>query len=94
MADLILTVLERVLAVLRQLNTPSGVMGGIAVSLRILDRADVSALLRANETILDREYLHTWATRLGVDADLESIWREAFPGREGSGGTPRVKERD
>ncbi len=58
---------------------------------RILDRADVSALLRANEAALDTGYLHTWASRLGVEADLKSIWQESLPGRDGPEGAPGVK---
>ena len=46
---------------------------------RVLDRADVGALLRANAAALDRPYLAEWARRLGVFPDLTDIWAEALP---------------
>lgn len=49
------------------------------LAARILDRADVAALLRANAGTLDLPYLREWGTRLGVLEDLAAIWREAFP---------------
>jgi hypothetical protein len=47
---------------------------------RILDRADVGALLRANAATLDRLYLAGWAQTLGVRDDLSAIWAETLPG--------------
>lgn len=49
---------------------------------RLLDRADVGALLRANISTIDLGYLVEWANRLGVGADLKAVWREALPDRE------------
>jgi len=49
------------------------------LACRIVDRADVAALLRANRAILDRAYLNGWLGRLNLLADFETIWREAFP---------------
>jgi hypothetical protein len=47
---------------------------------RIIDRADVAALLRANRAALDMPYLLPWAKNLNLEADLTSVWEEAFPG--------------
>jgi hypothetical protein len=47
---------------------------------RILDRADVGALLRANLATLDRPYLVEWAESLCVQAELVQVWAEAVPG--------------
>ncbi len=46
---------------------------------RIVDRADVAALLRANRAILDRAYLNRWVGPLNLLADFEMIWQETFP---------------
>jgi hypothetical protein len=46
---------------------------------RIVDRADVAALLRANRAILDRAYLNGWLAQLSLRADFETIWQETFP---------------
>ena len=48
---------------------------------RIVDRADVAALLRANRAILDRAYLNAWLGRLNLLADFETIWQETFPSK-------------
>lgn len=47
---------------------------------RILDRADVGALLRANRATLDGPYLVRWAGKQGTLAALREIWEEALPG--------------
>lgn len=47
---------------------------------RIIDRADVMALLRANRDHLDLDQLVGWATRLGLTQELAGTWDEAFPG--------------
>lgn len=52
------------------------------LAARILDRADVAALLRANAASLNVQYLREWGTRQGVLEELVTIWREAFPGAE------------
>jgi len=49
---------------------------------RILDRADVVALLRANRATLEFVYLLGWIGQLGLTAELEEVWQEAFPGEE------------
>jgi hypothetical protein len=46
---------------------------------RIVDRADVAALLRANRAILDQAYLNGWLARLNLLADFETIWQGTFP---------------
>jgi Nucleotidyl transferase AbiEii toxin, Type IV TA system len=46
---------------------------------RIVDRADVAALLRANRAILDQTYLNGWLAQLKLLADFETIWQETFP---------------
>src|SRR5207248_1452514 len=47
---------------------------------RLLDRADVGALLRQNRAALDLVYLFHWAHNLAVDKQLARVWRQAFPG--------------
>jgi Uncharacterised nucleotidyltransferase len=46
---------------------------------RIIDSADVAALLRANRAGLDLAYLKSWLGRLNLLPHLETIWRETFP---------------
>jgi len=46
---------------------------------RIIDSADVAALLRANRAGLDLAYLKEWLGRLNLLPPLESIWHETFP---------------
>jgi hypothetical protein len=46
---------------------------------RLLDLADVGALLRANRSTLDVAYLAEWAERLNLSDDLNRIWNEALP---------------
>ncbi len=46
---------------------------------RIIDRADVAALLRANRKSLDLDYLHQWNKSLGVTAGFTEAWNEALP---------------
>ncbi len=45
---------------------------------RIIDRADVAALVRANRARLDLAYLKDWLGRLDLLADFETIWHETF----------------
>jgi hypothetical protein len=45
---------------------------------RILDRADVVALLRANHDTLDLAYIRSWAERLQVTAHWDASQREAL----------------
>jgi hypothetical protein len=52
------------------------------VAGRLLDRADVGALLRANVETLDEAYLAEWSRQLEVADDLAAIWREAPPQRQ------------
>lgn len=47
---------------------------------RIIDRADVAALLRANRESLDFGYLFRWVSELELDSGLTEAWNEAFPG--------------
>jgi Nucleotidyl transferase AbiEii toxin, Type IV TA system len=47
---------------------------------RMIDRADIAALLRANRPALDLAYLTHWVFDMGLDADFAEIWAEAFPG--------------
>jgi hypothetical protein len=46
---------------------------------RIIDSADVAALLRANRARLDLSYLKDWLRRLDLLAPFETIWQETFP---------------
>jgi hypothetical protein len=47
---------------------------------RMIDRADVVALLRANATSLDWTYLAEWLPKLTLQQIWSDCWREAFPG--------------
>lgn len=46
---------------------------------RLLDLADVAALLRANRDTLDQGYLRSWCGQLGVTAEWTAARHEAFP---------------
>jgi hypothetical protein len=46
---------------------------------RIIDSADVAALLRANRASLDLAYLNGWLGQLKLLSHLETIWYETFP---------------
>ena len=46
---------------------------------RIIDSADVAALLRANRAGLDLAYLKGWLGQLNLLPHLETIWHETFP---------------
>jgi hypothetical protein len=46
---------------------------------RIIDRADVVALLRANRAQLNFVYLREWVDRLGLSGEWAAIWDDAFP---------------
>jgi len=46
---------------------------------RIIDRADAAALLRANRTSLDLNYLVQWTERLELGSPLAEVWTDAFP---------------
>jgi len=46
---------------------------------RIIDRADVAALLRANQEGLDFDYLISWSQRLTLIAGLSEAWSEGLP---------------
>lgn len=45
---------------------------------RMIDRSDAAALLRANVTTVDRDYLICMAIRNDIFTDLAEVWREAF----------------
>jgi hypothetical protein len=47
---------------------------------RVIDKADVTALLRANRNTLDMNYLRHWCKELDLDRDLAIAWEAAFPG--------------
>lgn len=47
---------------------------------RILDRADCVTLLTLNRATFDIGYTRDWAGKLGLDLELEAVWRDAFPG--------------
>ena len=49
---------------------------------RIVDRADCIALIVANRTAIDREYLARWSNQLGVTRELATVWGEALPGEQ------------
>jgi hypothetical protein len=44
---------------------------------RLIDRADVVALLQLNRTTVDLEYIRNWAGRLNLEAELGEVVREA-----------------
>jgi hypothetical protein len=46
---------------------------------RIIDSADVAALLRANRRVLDLAYLKDWLGQLNLLPHFETIWHETFP---------------
>jgi hypothetical protein len=46
---------------------------------RILDRADVAYLLRANKNRIDLAHLQHWSRKLELTGELEQMWKEAFP---------------
>jgi nucleotidyltransferase AbiEii toxin of type IV toxin-antitoxin system len=46
---------------------------------RIIDSADVAALLRANRAGLDQAYLKCWLGQLNLLSQLETIWHDTFP---------------
>jgi hypothetical protein len=46
---------------------------------RIIDRADVAALLRANRGALDVAYLRRWSQDLNLGPALAEVWAEALP---------------
>ena len=46
---------------------------------RIIDSADVSALLPANRAGLDMAYLERWLTELSLVPPFETIWNDTFP---------------
>lgn len=47
---------------------------------RMIDRADIVALVRANRETLDLAYLNCWADKLSLNAELAEAWQEAVPG--------------
>jgi Nucleotidyl transferase AbiEii toxin, Type IV TA system len=47
---------------------------------RIRDTADVVALLEANRSALDFDYLADWIPRLAVGPEWDEVWRRGFPG--------------
>jgi len=47
---------------------------------RILDRVDVSELLKANRDTLDFPYLAGWVRKLHVQRGYADAWGDAFPG--------------
>ncbi|MEA1952299.1 MAG: nucleotidyl transferase AbiEii/AbiGii toxin family protein [Planctomycetota bacterium] len=49
---------------------------------RMIDLADSQELLRANRSLLDVEYLARWINNLGLRAEFEKAWEEAFPGEQ------------
>jgi hypothetical protein len=46
---------------------------------RMIDRADVSALLRANRDRIAWEHLSNWIDRFGLKALFRESWSDAFP---------------
>jgi hypothetical protein len=49
------------------------------VAGRMIDRADIVALLRENRDAIDFDYLNDWTTKLDLTHNFAEIWREAFP---------------
>jgi hypothetical protein len=46
---------------------------------RAIDRADAAMLLRENREEIDFDYIAKWVTKLGLAADINEIWCNAFP---------------
>jgi hypothetical protein len=46
---------------------------------RLIDRADVVALLRANRESLELEYLSSWLRNFRLQRKFQESWAEAFP---------------
>ena len=46
---------------------------------RLIDRADIAALLKFNLASLDRHYLAHWANQLQLIAEFASVWKETLP---------------
>ncbi|MGA2797723.1 MAG: hypothetical protein ABSE63_09105 [Thermoguttaceae bacterium] len=46
---------------------------------RLIDRADIAALLKLNRASLDRHYLAYWANQLQLAAEFVFIWHESLP---------------
>ncbi|MGD0654193.1 MAG: DUF6036 family nucleotidyltransferase [Thermoguttaceae bacterium] len=46
---------------------------------RLIDRADIAALLKLNLASLDRHYLAHWANQLQLVAEIASVWKEILP---------------
>ena len=49
---------------------------------RLIDRADVAALLRANRDALDMDHLGTWIRHFRLQRTFHESWAEAFPGEQ------------
>lgn len=45
---------------------------------RMIDRADVAALLRTNRNDLDLRYMQKWLTTWDLSAQFEDVWNETF----------------
>jgi hypothetical protein len=48
---------------------------------RLIDAADVAALISLNRDSLDRNYLAHWLDALDLKVDFAAIWRKTFPDR-------------
>ena len=46
---------------------------------RLIDLADIAALLKLNLASLDRHYLAHWANQLQLVAEIASVWKEILP---------------
>jgi hypothetical protein len=46
---------------------------------RLIDRADVAALLKFNFASLDQNYLALWTNQLHITAEFDSVWKEMLP---------------
>jgi hypothetical protein len=49
---------------------------------RVLDRVDVSELLKANRSELSFAYLNGWVRKLRLSRAFADAWKDAFPGEE------------
>jgi hypothetical protein len=50
------------------------------IAWRILDRVDISELLKANRATIDFGYLGEWTRKLSLRKPLREAWQDAFPG--------------
>jgi hypothetical protein len=61
---------------------------------RVIDKADASALLRANRQSMDVDHLSAWIGKLNLDDEFAEIWGEAFAGERPPTRRPKTERDD